>query len=1007
MFACFTLLFTSSQAATVLDNTSTPMPNTFSFGNGGTFYPQPILPLTITNRYVGKVEFWVAHDTAQTFANVYCNGILLNCSHSNWSFAAGASTLISIDNTNLGWNGTYCSASFGNGNPTNINFDDIPDDTWTPVTLLLNNNYNSTIPYVTARCAIPTSNNGYNSVNVVSFSTGSGWSVATGPDGIPIMQIFDTEGFPILNPAPTPTFTEKFDHAPDYTNNWNLLAQSGGTTINYAPQNLEIQAPAACSSPTTGTNATFISKQAYVGDLDVSFQLNHAGYGRTTVGLWSKDNDTWAAQAILDTDDTAYLNFGSGSSFTEYTYSSAPYMNAWITLRIQVVGSSVNFYADNGTGSQLLKAWPVSVASPPDAYYLAFAVGSVCWKSGPNDTSFRLITATGTPVSAVASAVTPTIDAIAGAVHLQVSVDGGPLQTGPITKSWTIGSVHTISTSTPQQSPGVQYQFGSWSDGGAVSHQVIASSSTTNYTGTFKTLYLLTTIASPPNGGVISPASGTYYPAGSSVTIAATPNPPNVFTSWNSDRDIASPNNPTTTVTMTNPETITANFSPMQVVIVPGILGTKLISPTGAYCSNTSASSCVAWLSNCQIFKAGVSLQIWYKKLFGGGGIPPETVFKALEYNSDSTPITNLALGEAFNLIPDPTGHADFCGTPIWIPDVRQDVLDCNQSPLNYTPPGQSQPMGAPDCTRNINPYGPLRDQLHTAGFMPSTFPYDWRDDPTVAGEKLYSSVTAMARTSHPIAVIAHSMGGLVVREMVRHHPDILSSISNIVTVGTPYGGSVASYLELQGWKALDEKFLSASATKTTGQYWKAPYFLLPQQSFVTDNAQAVSFQSIYQGVYSQTLFPKLPAADSLLPLAYSFWSATQNMKPLPNAYAIVGSGLSTPSGINVIDSAGGIPIEVSPYYTMASGDGTVTADSAQSTSWIPPANYRFLSEEHLLLPSNQDVIDAIVKTLTTGNMPQFPTPSSPLPFIDAEVLSPVDISATSAAGAHVSNGLI
>jgi hypothetical protein len=98
----------------------------------------------------------------------------------------------------------------------------------------------------------------------------------------------------------------------------------------------------------------------------------------------------------LDTDDTAYLNFNSGSFSTQYTYSSAPYLNKWITLRIQVLGSQVRFYADNGAGSQLLQTYPVPVSSSPDSYDLFFSAGSVCWKSGGNDTSFRLIQVTGT-----------------------------------------------------------------------------------------------------------------------------------------------------------------------------------------------------------------------------------------------------------------------------------------------------------------------------------------------------------------------------------------------------------------------------------------------------------------------------------------------------------------------------------------------------------------------------------------------------------------------------------
>jgi hypothetical protein len=196
------------------------------------------------------------------------------------------------------------------------------------------------------------------------------------------------------------TFTESFNNAPNYSNNWLIAGQTGSTITTYTSGNFRIQSPPVCTSPGSGTSISYRSKQAFVGDLDVSFQLNHGGFGRTTVGLWSATTNQFVIQSILDTDDTAYLNFGSGVNFTEYTYSSAPYLNKWITLRIQVVGSIVNFYADNGSGLQLLKTWPAPSSSSVESYYLAFNVGSVCWKSGANDTSFRLITATGTPSAA-------------------------------------------------------------------------------------------------------------------------------------------------------------------------------------------------------------------------------------------------------------------------------------------------------------------------------------------------------------------------------------------------------------------------------------------------------------------------------------------------------------------------------------------------------------------------------------------------------------------------------
>ena len=147
----------------------------------------------------------------------------------------------------------------------------------------------------------------------------------------------------------------------------------------------------------SGVSVGFRSRQAFSGNLDASFELNHGGSGRTTVGLWSANQNSGLISAVLDTDDTNFLSLASGPNSTEWTYVGTPYMNRWITLRIQVVGSQVNFYADGA----LLKTWPVPVSLPPDAYYIFFGAGSVCWKSGPNDSSFRLVSATGTPTSLV------------------------------------------------------------------------------------------------------------------------------------------------------------------------------------------------------------------------------------------------------------------------------------------------------------------------------------------------------------------------------------------------------------------------------------------------------------------------------------------------------------------------------------------------------------------------------------------------------------------------------
>jgi sugar lactone lactonase YvrE len=141
---------------------------------------------------------------------------------------------------------------------------------------------------------------------------------------------------------------------------------------------------------------------------------------------------------------------------------------------------------------------------------------------------------------------------------LAFSVDGTNYS-GPQNFTWTIGSVHSIATTAAQApSTGVQDTFTSWSDGGALSHSVTASTSTT-YTAAFSTAYLLTTAANPASGGTVTPTSGTYYAANTVVALTAKKKLGYVFVDWSGN--VANALSATTTVTMSTPQAVSANFA--------------------------------------------------------------------------------------------------------------------------------------------------------------------------------------------------------------------------------------------------------------------------------------------------------------------------------------------------------------------------------------------------------------------------------------------------------------
>ena len=125
--------------------------------------------------------------------------------------------------------------------------------------------------------------------------------------------------------------------------------------------------------------------------------------------------------------------------------------------------------------------------------------------------------------------------------------------------SWTPGSSHTITTTTPQSgASGTRFVWGSWSDGGAISHNVAPTTNTT-YTANFTTQFQLTMSAG--TGGTVSPASG-FFNSGQSVQISATPNSGFGFSGWTGSGtgSFTGSTNPVN-VTMNAPITETASFT--------------------------------------------------------------------------------------------------------------------------------------------------------------------------------------------------------------------------------------------------------------------------------------------------------------------------------------------------------------------------------------------------------------------------------------------------------------
>ena len=291
-----------------------------------------------------------------------------------------------------------------------------------------------------------------------------------------------------------------------------------GGTAQIAPQNLNLlPGPHAIAVATTqlgptGTQYVFLS--------------------------WS---DSGAASHTITVGSSAATYTATFSTQYQLTISASPFAGGTVTP------ASGNFY---NAGASV----PI-VANASSGYQF----------TGWNGTVASASSASTTVTMAVPETVTANFASLAGITiqtsptGLQFTVDGGAAQTAPQTLTLPAGS-HTIAVAGTQGGTlGVQYVFASWSDGGAASHTITVGSTAATYTATFLTQYQLTIAAAPAGDGTVTPSSGGFYTAGTSVPVAATAASGFQFSSWTGS--VASSTSASTTVTMSAPESVTANFT--------------------------------------------------------------------------------------------------------------------------------------------------------------------------------------------------------------------------------------------------------------------------------------------------------------------------------------------------------------------------------------------------------------------------------------------------------------
>jgi pimeloyl-ACP methyl ester carboxylesterase len=119
-------------------------------------------------------------------------------------------------------------------------------------------------------------------------------------------------------------------------------------------------------------------------------------------------------------------------------------------------------------------------------------------------------------------------------------------------------------------------------------------------------------------------------------------------------------------------------------------------------------------------------------------------------------------------------------------------------------------------------------------------FPYDWRMDNLITVDKLDEFIVDNHKEYDEISIVAHSMGGLISKLLLNKYNEreYIVKIKNLITLGTPWHGSLDAYRTIVYGKSVPDKFpfhsfvLTKRKSKLLSKGFPSVYQLFPDQEY-------------------------------------------------------------------------------------------------------------------------------------------------------------------------------
>jgi hypothetical protein len=259
--------------------------------------------------------------------------------------------------------------------------------------------------------------------------------------------------------------------------------------------------------------------------------------------------------------------------------------------------------------------------------------------------------------------------------------------------------------------------------------------------------------------------------------------------------------------------------------------------------------------------------------------------------------------------------------------------------------------------------YSRISDYLAGQGWIPVSFVQDWRPQIATVVPDLLKQITELSATQ-PVHIVAHSNGGLVVREALAQMtaPDRAARIGRVVGIGVPHQGSWAATQLLAGLNQLmcQLNWIIAAGSVSSGIFgahypvnvvvgsWPTGYEMLPNPTAVnmTPEQAAVLYGP---GRFRDSVWILPKWIDASL----ARWGTA---RPVPSDVAwldIVGISSQTAWRLNpnVLN-----PLDPKAYDYTAAGDGAVPSVWATSGR----GNVVETNADHLQMVGAAAVHDAV-----------------------------------------------